>query len=132
MSYKVVRKNSSGILTSCRIWGDLVVIYIPMKWVKPEFGPSLVFDTLAHAEAFIESTCGTCRIKTDIIYRCRTRNRRRIGTILGDFSSDIPETVAAARFWRGYELTKDSLMPSPPGTYAADEVMLTKRIKVIL
>ncbi len=127
MSYKIVKelyKDTSYVqLYSCRITSrPLIVIYKLNKWIKPPHGPSLVFDTITNAREFSIRHNGS----TDVIYSCRTKRRRRIVEILM-LTTDL-ETDLIREFWDASLPTLEQTVQAPPGTYAADEVMLTKRI----
>ena len=127
MSYKIlIASYPPDKLFSCRVAYALRVTYKLNKWIKPPHGPSLVFGTIAAARAFSYSHHGDL----DIIYRCRTKGRRPVSTVLRRiFELDKCTAINSVRaFWNCPPAINVPTMKAPPGTYAADEVMLTRRI----
>lgn len=124
MAYKIVTHGlkSGGLSINSR----LSVQYKRGKWVRPKIGPSFVFKRLEDAIKGLPLICGR-----GVIWRCRTINLR-LGVNMvapGGLGHLIKEI---AKFWKGEEVDLDSYNPIVPvlqGTYLADKVMLTKRVR---
>ena len=104
----------------------LCVYYQLNKWASPPTGPLFVFLNLSDAIAYAKGD--------DRIYRCRTKNLRPQDVVLCSSTGHDSAESAIRHFW-AMDDPKNSLLgpgilqPTPPGTYIADAVMLTKRVR---
>lgn len=124
MAYKILTADlrSGGFDTG----SQLSIQYKTDEWVEPEAGPSFVFKYLNDAIAMLPKVYGNGQI-----WRCRTVNLRPGKSMvapggLGVLAKEV------RKFWKGLEPNLASwrpIVPVLPGTYLADKVMLTKRIK---
>lgn len=122
MAYKVVTRG----LESCFDYRHFAgVKYTPNKWTKAKT-PMFVFKKLKDAKRFFRhsSIPSLCQI-----WRCRTKGLAPIRSFL--HLHLVCEASDRTAFWR--EILKGgscllSTCIASPGSYRADQVMLTKRV----